>query len=140
MELETAWNNYKELNALFSANSRQLAFAIGTLCWFFRTEVKISGCTDINFPPFIVTALLFIVLFFLSDLSQYLYQTVVLRKHLKSEERRILKITNELTANTIIQNPDSLYKPAIVLLCFKTTALYIAGFLLLSHFIKIIAQ
>ncbi|MEJ2638003.1 MAG: hypothetical protein P8010_00355 [Desulfosarcinaceae bacterium] len=142
MKLGKAWDTYKEHNLLYSANARQLAFAIGAICWLFRIEEKTNTCSDITFPPFIITALLFIVIFVLSDLTQYLYQTVAFRKQIKSEEKRIKKEqnTNKLTADMIIQIPGRLHKPAITLLFTKTTALYIAGFLLLAHFMTIIAQ
>lgn len=138
MELGKAWEYYKEHNIIFSNQAKFLAITIAAICWFFRIENKTSECTEIKFPALISIALFFIVLFFLFGLTQHLSQTLKWRYTIKKEEKKLTDEGKELTEDTEISITDSIDQPALTLLYLKTIVLYIAGLLLLAHFINIL--
>lgn len=86
---EQVWEEVDGYTKVVSEQSRKLAYAATAICWFFREgEPGI-----VSFPTTIVVALFFVVLFFASDLGQYLVHSAKLTNFTYKEEDRFEKET-----------------------------------------------
>jgi len=113
--------------------SRKLAYAVAAICWFFRS----GGATDgeVIFPSFITVALLFVVLFFICDLSQYLGNAIklerwIFKKELEIEEEngRHARDNDEMT------NPPSIYRLGDFFFYSKLASLFLSFLFLILEF------
>lgn len=60
------WSTFRRNTTILSSTCRQLALGLGGLVWFAKSDIQNSCCAK--------TILLFVVLFFISDATQYLFQ------------------------------------------------------------------
>jgi hypothetical protein len=81
MKVPELWRQYDFYTGETTKHARYLGFAGLGLCWFFRTS-------DITFPTAILTAMVILVLFFLTDLLQYYVGAMNLRGWLQREEKQ----------------------------------------------------
>ncbi len=89
MKNAEVWKHYKEYTRDVTEYSRKLAFAAGALCWFFKDE-------NSEFPLRIEVSILFIVVFFISDILQGCTGAFVHRCWIRSEEKRQWKASKTI--------------------------------------------
>ena len=121
MTNKEVWTQYKEYSQSTSDISRKLAFAGIAICWLFRDQ-------NSGFPKLVFNALIFLLVFFLFDLLQYLITTLLLKKWIRKEEIRMWETTNKIEGN--YQKPTWIDMPAFTLFTCKIIALIISFFLL----------
>ncbi len=126
--IDELWNEYSLNTDSLSKVCRQLAFAEGGLCWFFKTPQS-------TFPSQIINVLFFLILYFLLDAFQYLISAVLYKNLAKYYEKR-----NE---NNLLKNKNDVKRPACInfpaKICFilKIVSLSYASLLLIKYFINI---
>ena len=69
------WENSEKYTELLSNNSRQLAFASIAVCWTLKYPEK----PDI-LPSLLLWVIIFIMLFFIFDMLQYVFGTIINRR------------------------------------------------------------
>jgi hypothetical protein len=79
MTNQEVWTQYKDYSQTTSDIARKIAFAGIAICWLFRDKNN-------DFPSLVMIALVFLLLFFLSDLLQYLITALLLRRWIRKEE------------------------------------------------------
>jgi hypothetical protein len=89
MTNEKLWESYDKYATDLSNVSRQLAFAAGALSWFFKSPENI-------FSKEILTALRFIVIFFIADVLQYLLGALFIRIWTRRHEKIKYKETGTI--------------------------------------------
>src|SRR4030042_695586 len=99
------WGQYKEYTAELSSNARKLAFAAGAITWFFKDRDNI-------FPPSILLAIGFLVLFFICDISQFVSGALMIRWWTRKEEIKKYKETGSIEGISIKGGEGSYNKPA----------------------------
>jgi len=122
MKNHEVWESYNFYTSEVTKHARYLGFAGIAICWFFRAA-------DITFPTPILLALIFLVLFFLTDIAQYYIAAIRLRNWMQSEESRY-----ESEGSSLEQEywpPKSLDTPAFWLFHMKLLLLFI-GYLLVG--------
>lgn len=125
------WDSVDSHTQSVSEQCRKLAFAAAAICWFFRTGEN----TDVSFPPFIITALLFIVFFFACDVGQYLSNASRLERWTYKQEVRIEAEQGRLVkAEDEVPNPPRLYKLGDILFYVKIACLFLAFLFLIIEF------
>ena len=125
------WGSLDFYTQSISEQSRKLAFAAAAICWFFRG----GEGTEVTFPVFIITALLFIVLFFTSDLSQYLSNAIKLERWTYKQEARIeAKEGRHAKEDDEMINPPSLYRLGDFFFYAKLVCLFLAFLFLIIEF------
>lgn len=132
MTLEEAWKNQKELNALYSNNSRKLTLAMAAICWFFRSETE-PGV--VAFPILIIASLLAIVMFFGCDISLLLIQTVKHVKWIQEEEAKLKQKFGGLKPSMEIERKRKLDRPADRLFRARALSFYFSCLFLIVHFV-----
>lgn len=89
MKNSELWEQYQKYTLDLTANSRKLAYVAGGLCWFFKDDNN-------TFPPKILMALFFLVLFFLFDLLHYFITAVIYRRWIRSKEKTMYEKTGTI--------------------------------------------
>lgn len=124
MTLKDIWTEYQENTRELSENARKLAFACAAICWFFKSNAA-------TFPGKIIYSLVFIVLFFLFDMLQYLVSAVTIRTWATRKEK-ILQF-NKLPLDSKVEKPRWLVRYPFYLFLLKL-------FFLLSSFVFLILE
>jgi hypothetical protein len=75
------WSTFRRNTAILSSTCRQLALGLGGLVWFAKPDIQNSCYSN--------SILLFIVLFFISDATQYLYQSYAFQKLAEEYDKKI---------------------------------------------------
>jgi hypothetical protein len=75
------WGQYKDYTTDLTSNARKLAFAAGAIAWFFKDDNNL-------FPKTILLAIGFLVLFFISDILQFMSGALVIRWWTRKEEKK----------------------------------------------------
>jgi len=115
-----AWRYYKENTTDASNFSRQLAYANAGVCWFFKSK-------EIIFPYHINFALLFLVFFFILDVSQYLLTSYIYRVWIKKCVRKYPEFEDD---KIDVDQPAWLNAPSRYILYAKVFILFISyGFI-----------
>jgi len=83
------WGQYKEYTADLTNNARKLAFAAGAIAWFFKDNDNI-------FPKSILFAIGFLVLFFICDISQFIFGALMIGWWTRKEEKKKYKETKSI--------------------------------------------
>lgn len=81
MKNEELWTIYKDYTKTVTEVARKLGFAATAICWIFKTG-------NDTFPPLILKGLIFVVLYFLFDLSQFVTGAVIIRVWSRREEQK----------------------------------------------------
>lgn len=124
--IDELWGEYIVNTTILSTVCRQLAFGEGAVCWFFKNS---SG----NLPIDIKNILLFLVLYFISDVLQYLTSTIIYWNYAKFYEyknnKQFLKNEDDIT------KPEWINAPSRAFFILKIFFLGIASFLLIGYFV-----
>jgi len=121
MTNKEVWNQYKEYSQTTSEISRKFAFAGIAICWLFRDHNN-------DFPTLVMIAIIFLLIFFLFDLLQYLISTLLLKRWIRKEEIKMWESTGELDGN--YNKPTWIDIPAFSFFIIKLLSLIISFFLL----------
>lgn len=124
MKNREVWDAVDYYTGEISKNARALGFAGIAVCWFFRNP-------DLTFPPRILWSLVFIVAFFLADLSQYYVSGMRLRRWMRAEERARRARTGTIEHDDYAI-PPRIHRPGHVLFHVKLLCLA-GGFFLLGY-------
>jgi len=127
MKIKDHWDDYAFYTEKLTELSRQLAFAGAAICWFFKTP-------DVTFPTSILLALIGLVIFFISDIMQYLFSAILLKCWLRPIEKEAWKKHKSLDVD--IDRPSYIDKPAFLLFIIKIILLISSFILILSEFFK----
>ena len=115
------WDSYKYYTESLSSALRTLGFAAGGACWLFKN-------TDNTFPRPILSALLFVALYFLCDVLQYLLGALVTRCWTRHAEKERYRETHSIEGD--YDKPAWLDCPAFMFWLLKLIALGVGyGFL-----------
>jgi hypothetical protein len=124
MKIDDLWKQQQQYTRDVTEHSRKLAFAVAAICWFFKSP-------DTTFPPAILGALIFLVGFFVADVTHYFWAAVRYRRfNYRAEE----KLKNTLDENPEVAVTRRLDKPIFVMFCIKTALLMVSFLFLLSEF------
>jgi len=126
MKVADLWQNYLFYTQSLSENCRKLAFAGAAICWFFKSSTLI-------FPPAIMGALIFIVLFFLFDIFQYLVAAILLRIWTRSAENKMWKLKGNIDED--VEKPAWLDTPAYVFFLLKLFSLITSFVFIIYEFL-----
>ena len=121
------WQSYQDYTKNLTENARKLGFASAAICWLFKS-------TGNTFPPLILNALGFVVLFFLSDVLQYLLGAVCLRCWTRREEKRRWQQTQSIDGE--YDKPAWLDYPSYTMWWVKILSLAISFLLIGLHVIR----
>lgn len=113
------WGQYKSYTRDITEFSRKLGFAGVATCWVLKSA-------DDSLPGYVLWALGFFVLFFISDILQGLVAALVLRRWIRSEEIELHRMTGKIEGE--YNKPQWLDYPAFTLFLLKVSFLLI-GFL-----------
>src|SRR2546423_1406054 len=81
MKIDDLWQQQQQYPRDVTEHSRKLAFAVAAICWFFKSP-------DTTFPPAILGALIFLVGFFVADVTHYFWAAVRYRRfNYRAEEQ-----------------------------------------------------
>jgi len=83
MNITDVWNEFKQNTREVTESSRKIAFAAAAICWFFKTD-------NASFPKYIQLSLVFIVLYFIFDILQFLVSVISLKKWATRKEAILL--------------------------------------------------
>lgn len=119
------WQSYKEYTETLSTNARTLGFAAAGVCWLFKSE-------DGVFPRQVLLALVFAVLFFLSDMLQFLIAALCLRVWTRRKEKEFWKLHG--TIDKDYHKPAWLDAPAYGLWWIKVLCL-LTAFVLIGTYV-----
>lgn len=131
MKVSEIWAQYQGYTKDLSDQSRKLAFALGAICWFFKTE-------DATFPKLILLSLAAIITFLVLDIVQNL--VALLRRSTfarNQEEERWSRKENwdDIDTNDFeVELPASLDRPVFRLFIAKLFALAVAAGFLIAEF------
>lgn len=75
------WSTFRRNTAILSSTCRQLALGLGGLAWLAKPDTQ-SSCSA-------KSILLFVVLFFISDAAQYLFQGYVFQQLAEEYDKKI---------------------------------------------------
>lgn len=130
---DTFWKPYDINTICVSQICRQLAFGEGAICWLFKEPNQ----TLIVFPESIIWALTFLVLYFILDIFQYLFATVLYYSAAKFCEY-LCEIDVIKTEEDVKSPPGINFLPK---LCFylKLISLLLASLFILSNFPNLVA-
>jgi len=121
MTNKEVWSQYKEYSQSTSDISRKMAFGGIAVCWLFRDQ-------NTGFPQLVFSSLIFLLIFFLFDLLQYLITTLLLKKWIRKEEIKMWEAVGAIEGN--YQKPTWVDLPAFSFFIIKIIALIISFILL----------
>jgi len=127
MKLSEVWKTYEFYTENLTDHSRKLAFAIAAICWFFKTP-------EVTFPPSILWSLIFVVLFLLLDVFQYLIGALLTGGWARQAEKKMHKTTGKVEGD--VDKPAWLDKPVKGLFLLKNFSLMLSGWFLLAEFVN----
>ena len=122
MNNREAWENYKEYTRDVTEFSRKLAFAGIAIVWVLMPEEGL-------FSNMSLLALVFIILYFLGDVTQYLTGALRWYRWINSEEEKNIELSGSIEGN--YSPPLSLDVPVFYLFWIKMVFL-VLGFALLG--------
>lgn len=126
MTMEKLWESYKNYSRDLTEHARKLAFAAAAICWFFRSP-------NITFPPAILWSLGLLVVYFILDVTHYLWGTMRVRRFLRSQEDKLFKKTGNVSGT--IEVPRSLDDPIFKVFCAKAFTLLASLIMLAVEFV-----
>ena len=126
MKNEELWGQYQTYTSEFTKHSRQLAFAAIAICWLFKTS-------EFTFPPKILWALIFTVLFFISDIMQFFVSAHILRWWTRKKEIQQWEETSSINGD--YGKPWLLDLPAFLFFNIKAVVLSISFLIIGSEFV-----
>jgi hypothetical protein len=119
------WAQYDHFTKDLSDNARKLAFAAAAISWFFKTSEN-------NFPPQVLWALRFVVLFFICDFLQYFLGALSIKFWTEYHEDKKYKETGSIDGEYL--KPKWLDYPVFSMWWLKVLAL-LASYAFLGKFI-----
>lgn len=125
MKNSELWESYAEYTKTLTDNARKLGFAAAGICWFFKTP-------DNKFPFHILLALGFTVLYFISDMLQFLFGALVLRCWTRHEEKELWKAKKSIEGD--YKKPAWLDYPSYAMWWLKIIFL-LAAFILIGLYL-----
>jgi hypothetical protein len=125
------WTQYKEYSQNASEILRKIAFAGIAFCWLFRNQNN-------QFPNLVFLSLIFLIFFFIFDLFQYLFATLMLKIWIRKKEIEMWNNTGKIEGD--YQLPTWLDLPAFILFLSKATTLLVTFVLLVIWFFFISAS
>lgn len=128
MTNKEAWEQYKEYSQTTSEIARKFAFAGVAICWFFKLE-------DNKFPQIVLYALLLLVVFFISDLLQYLISSFLYKWWIRKEEIKKWEQTGKIEGEFF--NPNWIDIPAYIFFISKITLLLVS-YILIGYWLFIV--
>jgi hypothetical protein len=114
MKNEKLWAPYVDYTKALSEIARKLGFGAAAICWFFKSA-------DNTFPSHIKISLVFVVLYFMLDMMQYLIAAVLLRIWIRREEKK--KWAEKQTIEGDYEKPAWLDHPGYALWLAKVVLL-----------------
>jgi hypothetical protein len=135
--IDEGWKTVDDYTSRLSTIARHLAFAAAAICWFFKTTT--SG-GNIVFPNCIYFSLIFLVLYFLLDILQYLTATVCRKSIIDKEEKKLSKWSLEVKGCHKFTMPKSVDTWPYIFFYLKLSALAIAFLGLVIHFVIGLSQ
>ncbi|MDZ7840829.1 MAG: hypothetical protein U5R46_08430 [Gammaproteobacteria bacterium] len=128
LDNKEVWSQYRDYTRDLTAYARQLAFCGVAVVWILKAQ-------DGSFSTYVLAALLFIVLFFLSDVLQFFVSAVLLRHWVYHKEAEYWAANKSLEGN--YNKPKKLDCPASFFFGSKIVVLLIGllliGLEILSH-------
>gem|GEM_PF-1027297 len=122
---EDLWAQYDNFTKDLSDNARKLAFAAAAVCWFFKTSEN-------SFPPEVLWALRFVVLFFIFDILQYFLGALSVKFWTEYHENKEHRETGSIEGEYL--KPKWVDYPSFSMWLLKVLAL-LASYLFLGKFI-----
>ena len=122
MKNSELWESYSDYTKILTETARKLGFAAAAICWFFKAP-------DNSFPSHILIALGFVVLYFISDMLQFLFGAIVLRFWTRSKEKKMCRETGTIEGD--YKKPAWLDYPSFTLWWIKVVCLLL-GFLFIG--------
>ena len=126
MKTTDLWQTYDAYTSGITEQSRKLAFAAAAICWFFNSD-------EVTFPLSVMWALIFVVVFFLLDIGQYLSGALLTRYWTRGEEIRLWREEGSIDGD--VEKPDWLDRPPFLLFLLKIASLSAAFIALLTEFV-----
>lgn len=121
MKNTEAWDQYKAYTKDITEVSRKLGFAGAAICWILKNP---QGTLSIS----VLWALVFFVVYFISDVLQGFTGALLLRHWLRSEEIKQWRATNSIDGEYL--KPGWLDYPSFTFFLFKVVFLLVGfGFL-----------
>src|SRR6266571_2604884 len=111
------WEHYRDYTKDITEYSRKLGFAGAAICWFFKAP-------DFKFPIWILISFLFLLAFFVCDLSQSLVAAYRHRGWIRREEIKNFEETGKIEGD--YQKPWGLDIPVFRLFILKVVCLFVA--------------
>jgi|GEM_PF-2608766 hypothetical protein len=87
------WSTFRRNTTILSSTCRQLALGLGGLAWLDKSNIQGSCCAK--------SILLFVVLFFISDTGQYLFQSYAFQQLAEEYDRNIQSGTISEISNLV---------------------------------------
>ena len=126
MKNEELWASYVDYTKALSEFARKLGFGAAAICWFFKAP-------DNAFPPNVKISLIFVVLYFMFDLLQYMFGAALLRAWTRHTEKKMWK--EKKTIEGDYEKPAWLDYPSYTLLWIKVISLLLGYIFLGLHLI-----
>ena len=117
MKNKEIWEKYTNFTKDLSDNARNLAYAAAGLSWAFKLE---SG----QFPPAVITALRFVIVFFLADMLQYVSGALFVKLWMRFQEKKMFNRTGSIEGE--YNQPDWLDYPPFTFWVIKIFSLLVA--------------
>lgn len=127
MKVEKVWESYSSYTQALTEHSRKLAFAVAAICWFFKSE-------QVTFPPAIVVALAFVVLYFIFDVLQYFIAAITLKRWIYRQEALLESEKGKAAPDDEVDKPPYLDAIPYALFCSKIVALFLSFIMLMWEF------
>ena len=119
MKNQEVWNSYNFYTSEVTKHGRYLGFSGVAICWFFKTP-------EITFPNLILSSLIFLVVFFCLDITQYYVAAMRLKEWMQQKESEQEKVTGSIEGD--YWPPKELDNPSFLLFKLKLLVLLL-GFI-----------
>jgi hypothetical protein len=133
MKLSEIWKQYQHYTRDLTEHSRKLAFGTAAICWFFKSD-------QATFPTMIMLSLLYVILYFLADVLQYLTGAIRYSKFARKEEIKYWTERENWDDVGIpdidIEVPEGLDKPVFYLFITKFIFLILSFCFLIAEFVR----
>jgi hypothetical protein len=126
MKNEELWASYVDYTRSLSEFARKLGFGAAAICWFFKSP-------DNTFPSNVKISFIFVVLYFMFDMLQYMSGAALLRVWTRHAEKKMWKEKNTIKGD--YEKPAWLDYPSYTLWWVKVVFLLLGYAFLCSYLI-----
>jgi hypothetical protein len=124
------WATYRTSSSILSSTCRQLALAVGGICWLIKSAEKheIYTCQS-------STILILIVLFFIFDAAQYLVSAISYKNLAEKYDHEI--DSNKITEISELIEPSPINAPPMIFFSIKLFCLMLSAIVFIWLILKI---